>query len=104
VYFKHDDYVAVVNTEKMDSRQHRISLVDHETQPVEEKDDEIINHPAASYLFPNYYKSIDSIQAISDGMSFYALVDAGHRHKTLVQCEIEYAGHGILAIICIALS
>ena len=28
-------------------------------------------------------------------MSFYALVDAGHRHKTLEQCEIEHAGHGI---------
>ena len=31
VYFKHDVYVAVVNTEKMDSRQHRISLLNHET-------------------------------------------------------------------------
>ncbi len=90
LYFKHDDYLAVIDTEKMDSSQHRISLVNYQTQPAEYEGDQIINHPAASYLFPNYYKTIDSVQVIPESMSFYALVDAGHMHKTLAQCDIDY--------------
>ncbi|WP_440651862.1 hypothetical protein [Cysteiniphilum sp. 19S12-1] len=93
-YFKRDDYLAVIDTEKMDPSQYRISLVNHKTQPAEDDGSEIINHPAASYLFPNYYKAIESIQVIPDSMSFYALVDAGHSHKTLAQCDIDYEyGH-----------
>ncbi|WP_192484840.1 MULTISPECIES: hypothetical protein [Cysteiniphilum] len=89
-YFKHDDYLAVIDTEKMDSSQGRISLVNYQTQPAEYEGDQIINHPAASYLFPNYYKTIESVQVIPDSMSFYVLVDAGHMHKTLAQCDIDY--------------
>ena len=90
LYFKQDDYVAVVGSEKDDSMQHRISLVNYQTQPVDGKGGQIINHPAASYLFPNYYKTIESVQVIPDSMSFYVLVDAGHMHKTLAQCNIDY--------------
>ncbi|WP_440993746.1 hypothetical protein [Cysteiniphilum litorale] len=91
LYFAQADYMAVIDAPDMDS--HSINFFNHQSKPVERNGNIVINHPDASYLMPSHYKEIYSVLAIPNAMSFYALVDAGHSKKEIVQCDIDYE-HG----------
>ena len=56
-----------------------------------ETDPELINYAAASYLFLIRYVDIYSLEVIPTSMSFYKLVNAGHKdNKVLRKYAINY--------------